>query len=601
MSSRETFSFHWFRKKERERKRRERERARVRREINIMEMATMAEAGTGAAPLSLCCMCGITMRANKINTCAQCLQTTHDVTKSFSKNGVLLWCKGCEKYQKAGADGFIECQPESKPLLALCLKKIKGLNEVSVIDARFVWTEEHSKRIKVKLKVQKEVAAGVVLQQECIVEFVVQNKFCDDCHAKEAHFSWDSVVQLRQKVSHKRTFLFLEQLIIKHSEDQRTINVEPQPEGVDFFFAAKNDAARFLDFLETVIPLKYKVARQIVALDTKSNIAKYNTTFSVEIVPVCKDDIVCLPLSVARKAGNIPRIVLCQMVSNIVRFINPETCQVCELTAETFWRTPFRSLMTAQQLKSYVVLDVQMEEAPLTRKQQQRMEGTAPDVAKSHSKKRRRKGGKSFASVLTADGVNVSPNHAIALIEVAREEDLGVNDKRFLVKSHLGFVLKPGDTCLGYDMSTLVFNDKDAKNLKSTMPDIVLVRKSYPKWRKLSKERNWKLKSLVQNGPEEAGFGIAAKPSEKEDPNYERDREMFMRDLEEDADMRARINIYKSDTKRNANIQEEHDQDEDYEEDAPRIELETLLDEMDISDNKEQSKDHVEDDDQDSL
>ena len=39
----------------------------------------------------------------------------------------------------------------------MCLKRLKGLNKVHLVDAGFVWTEPHSKRIKVKLTVQKEV------------------------------------------------------------------------------------------------------------------------------------------------------------------------------------------------------------------------------------------------------------------------------------------------------------------------------------------------------------------------------------------------------------------------------------------------------------
>jgi len=47
-------------------------------------------------------------------------------------------------------------------MLSLCLKKIKGLNKVKLVDACFVWTEEHSKRIKVKLTIQKEVPKKIL-------------------------------------------------------------------------------------------------------------------------------------------------------------------------------------------------------------------------------------------------------------------------------------------------------------------------------------------------------------------------------------------------------------------------------------------------------
>lgn len=46
---------------------------------------------------------------------------------------------------------------ESRDLLSLCLKNIKGLNKVKLIDSAFIWTEPHSRRIKVKLTVEKEV------------------------------------------------------------------------------------------------------------------------------------------------------------------------------------------------------------------------------------------------------------------------------------------------------------------------------------------------------------------------------------------------------------------------------------------------------------
>ena len=41
-----------------------------------------------------------------------------------------------------------------RELMALCLKKLKNLNKVKLIDANFLWTEPHSKRIKVKLAIQ---------------------------------------------------------------------------------------------------------------------------------------------------------------------------------------------------------------------------------------------------------------------------------------------------------------------------------------------------------------------------------------------------------------------------------------------------------------
>ena len=55
---------------------------------------------------------------------------------------------------------WVACSLESRELLALCLRRLKGLSRVHMVDAGFVWTEPHSRRIKVKLTVQKEVRAG---------------------------------------------------------------------------------------------------------------------------------------------------------------------------------------------------------------------------------------------------------------------------------------------------------------------------------------------------------------------------------------------------------------------------------------------------------
>lgn len=53
---------------------------------------------------------------------------------------------------------WTQCDLESRELLAICLRKLKGLAKVRLIDAGFIWTEPHSKRLRVKLTIQKEVS-----------------------------------------------------------------------------------------------------------------------------------------------------------------------------------------------------------------------------------------------------------------------------------------------------------------------------------------------------------------------------------------------------------------------------------------------------------
>ena len=53
---------------------------------------------------------------------------------------------------------WVACGLESRELLSICLKRLKGLSKVHLVDAGFIWTEPHSKRVKVKLTIQKEVS-----------------------------------------------------------------------------------------------------------------------------------------------------------------------------------------------------------------------------------------------------------------------------------------------------------------------------------------------------------------------------------------------------------------------------------------------------------
>ena len=79
---------------------------------------------------------------------------------------------------------------------------------------------------------------------------------CDNCHRQEAKDTWTAVCQVRQRVTHKKTFYFLEQLIIKHNAQQNTNNIKELPDGLDFFFNSRSHAQKFTEFLSAVVPIR---------------------------------------------------------------------------------------------------------------------------------------------------------------------------------------------------------------------------------------------------------------------------------------------------------------------------------------------------------
>ena len=125
------------------------------------------------------------------------------------------------------------------------------------MDASCIWTEPHSRRVKVKLTIQKEVFASTILQQVFIVEYIVANQYCDACTRVDAKLTWKAVCLVRQKVSHKRTFLWLEQVILKHNAHKDTSNIQEYRDGLDFFYGHRNNCLKMVDFLSSIVPTRY--------------------------------------------------------------------------------------------------------------------------------------------------------------------------------------------------------------------------------------------------------------------------------------------------------------------------------------------------------
>jgi nonsense-mediated mRNA decay protein 3 len=489
----------------------------------------------------LCCLCGINIQPNPANMCVNCLKTQVDITEGIQRQVTVLYCDGCGRYLQPPKH-WIACELESKELLTFCIKKTKGLQRVKLIDASFIWTEPHSKRLKTKLTIQKDIFNGAILQHTFVVEYIVENHMCDMCTRVAANPNqWVASVQVRQKVDHKRTFFFLEQLIIKHEAQAHATNIKNSNAGMDFFFGNRSHAIKFVDFLQHVVPTRHRSDKSLVSHDTKSNTYNYKYTFAVEIALVCKDDLCILPRKLNQALGNLGPIVLCTRVTNSVLLTNPQTLQEHYLDADSYWRWELKAMMNSRQLSEFIVLDVEADWSRSTH------------------------GGR----CVYADVV------------VARAKDFGVNDNVFHTRTHLGNLLNPGDSVLGYDVLNANVVDPAIDTYPpQTLMDVVLVRKSYKdqrarrRQRKGRSRRNFKLKRLEAEEKEEVN---RRRQRAAVDPQQE--MENFMDELEEDQDMRSRINLYKAATGQTPSVTETDEEDE-----VPKVPLHELLDDMTLLD-----------------
>ena len=503
----------------------------------------------------LCYNCGAAIDGTQAAgaLCSDCLKLTVDITQGIERDGILLMCRDCDRWHSPPSQ-WVVASLESRELLALCLKKLRGLNKMRIIDASFVWTEPHSRRIRVKITVQQEALQDTILQQTIDVEFVQQYKQCPDCAKSYTHNTWRAVVQVRQKVPHKRTFLYLEQLILKQGAHKETINIKEVQNGIDFYFAQRNHAEKFVDFLTSVTPVRSKKSQELISTDTHTSVKSYKFTFSCELVPICKDDLVALPIKLAKQIGNISPLTLCYRVGTSVNLLDANTLQTADLSTPIYWRTPFAPLADVKALVEFVVMDI---------------EPIGPQKGR----------------------------YLLAEATVVRASDLGVNDTTYLIRTHLGGILHPGDSAMGYHLSGTQFNNpnfealEESKQYASRIPDVILVKKHYGQRKKRSaNSRSWKLKRMDRQASE-------MKPRKQDADRDEIDYEQFLQDLEADPELRMGLNMYKNrEVQKVVEPMDEDAEEDDDEDDGLEIPMDQLIDEMEDMDMDDEDVDDEEED-----
>eukprot|EP00992_Anisonema_acinus_P011726 TRINITY_DN7631_c0_g1_i1.p2 TRINITY_DN7631_c0_g1~~TRINITY_DN7631_c0_g1_i1.p2 ORF type:complete len:480 (+),score=169.39 TRINITY_DN7631_c0_g1_i1:51-1490(+) len=466
-------------------------------------------------PTILCCACGTPIRPNDSNMCTLCLQGTIDITRELQADGCIGFCKHCERYLQP-PKCWVQCELESKELLTICLKRMRNLARFHLIDAAFVWTEPHSKRLKVKVTVQKEVYGGTVVQQGCVVEFVVAYQMCDHCQKQATGTDiWVAKVQARQKVDHKRTFLYLEQLLLKSRMHENCTKITEVPDGLDFWFGHVGHARTMVDYLGSVAPTRFSHAEELVSHDSKSNTAEIHHVFCVEIATICRDDLVCLPAKFHQSMGGLGPLCLCLRINANIVLIDPQTVRGATIPAALYWKHPFDSLCAVRHAIEFYVLDIDVEH-------------NAPQNGR----------------------------FVLAEAQVCRASEVG-RGPVYCCKTHLGNVLNVGDTAMGYLLGNINCNTALVEeHRRLALPDVVLVSRSHAR---APRRRGWKLRTLEKAevvGKQDSSARLA-------------DQERLFQDLERDPELRAHVQLY-----RDATAPSEPSDDED---DAPRVPASELI------------------------
>lgn len=139
-----------------------------------------------------------------------------------------------------------------------------------------------------------------------------------------------------------------------------------------------------------------------------------------------------------------------------------------ELSATVYYRQPFNAICNPKQLIKFTVMDIEV----------------------IYDKDRK---------FFPGQG-KVSTKHVVSEIWLVKTSELGTNSNSIHTRTHLGHLLKPGDTVLAYHLEEANVNDDNFEKInKDRVPDVVIVRKHYGSDDYRKKSRIWKLKHLSEH------------------------------------------------------------------------------------------------------
>ncbi|VDL90561.1 unnamed protein product [Schistocephalus solidus] len=365
----------------------------------------------------MCCKCGAAMHSNPSNMCEACLTVECDIAADIPKQHTITFCPKCSRFLNPPSQ-WISAAWESPELLSLCLKRVKGLGSGTRLkEASFVFTEPHSRRLIIQLcsvcvpfqNFIREVYGNTLIEQKAVLYFTMQPSQCSECTRIAAKDYWNACVQIRQRVDHQRTLLYLEQILLRKNIQKHYSNIKQTKGGLDFFFSTRAKAMAFVEFVSKIIPCRLQTSQQLKSHDVHNNTYNYKFTFCLEVVPVCKEDVVCLPKGFAHRLGFTN-----QLLVNYT-FLFTFSIPARDVDVPTYFANPFNAISNPRNCVQFFVMDVEEEIDHKYNGMPTRVKPVGVWVVPSN-----------HLGSDSADGESV------------------------YARCHLGYVLKAGDTVLGY-------------------------------------------------------------------------------------------------------------------------------------------------------
>ena len=410
----------------------------------------MSEEGFSETSVKIpCCMCGIMITPNPSNMCMDCIRAKMDLSGKIPEKSEVVYCRDCGRYQ-VDQTHWINAELESQELLQLCLKKLPST--IKIIDAKFLFTEPHSKRLRVQVTYVREDFHGTMLRQSSIVTYIVKTVQCKTCQelATPNRDHWKAIVQLRQHSESKRTMFWIEQQLITHGAAASATAVERKPDGLDFQFKDKSSAEKLISFIKGIIPIEVKQSNTVKGQDLVN--MQYDTrfTYSLKCPAVSREDLVLLPKKIFDSTGRQSPLCIVTKIGRGIKFTNPFTGHTFVVDGKTFLSLPFEPLISHERLVKF--------------------------------------------AILSKDIVGKNGEYTIADFELT---DVDTYEERVIVRSYLGGLLNEGDLCTAYDLRCESFTDESERALKKLKFERVIITGKSHEPREGAKKKKYHVKTLA--------------------------------------------------------------------------------------------------------
>jgi len=449
------------------------------RKLELGPAGTGTEADMSDIVMVACKTCGSPCQPNEMMRCNTCIRTRSTFGDEIPRRLHITQCRHCQRWNRKGAT-WVTAAYESQELMAVLLNKVPILKDYEIIESKFLWMEPNSMRIKLQLIIRKDIM-DFAIDKTLALEWVVSQTICPACEMSFTPQTWKAIVSLRQHGTSKGTLKILEETIRKHDAQNSAVSIDPHKDGFDCTFGRRQDAEKFVSFCKKFFVMRHALSEQLISHNANDNTANKKFTHSVTLAPISKGDLVYIEKGLLGRYGNCPQLMICLRITTSITLMDPFTMRAVDVSPETYWKYPCRTVATTGHLHSFLVHDVEETELDPSMRHT-----TNPRYFEGGRGVGKTDKGTASLSIATTrfkpESLSFS-RYRPCEVELARE---GLESSGFYetdrVRCHLGLHVKPGDTVEGYDLRNAVINfqevnDEIGDEIISKMPgDIMLVR-----------------------------------------------------------------------------------------------------------------------------